>query len=137
MVGDSYDKDKLIDRAARNMEKAYAPYSNYNVGAALIGKSGTIYDGANIEMCIHRATHAERMAIVNAVFWGEREFIAIAVVTDDPKAPYPCGQCRQDLAEFDLYNDGRLEIIAANLDGLVRKSTLAELLPERFGPGNL
>ncbi len=133
-------KLSLVERAQHNLARGYAPYSNgYRVGAALIAASGRIYDGANIEMCIHRATHAERVAIDQAVFHGEREFKAIAVVTDDlsDSPSYPCGQCLQDLTEFDVDRSGRLIIIAGNLLGVVRESTLDRLLPERFGPANL
>lgn len=85
------------------------------------------------ENAIYRATHAEKLALDNAVFNGEREFEAIAVVVEGD-VTFPCGQCLQDLTEFD---DGKLIIIAANLKGIVEKSTLAELFPKRFGPKNL
>ena len=127
---------QMIERAKANLSKAYAPYSNYHVGVALLAKNGAIYDGANIENCVHRATHAERLALDNAVLAGEREFLTLVVVTDDEKAPFPCGQCRQDLAEFDKDGAGRLEIIAVNLKGYMERSTLDELLPKRFGPAN-
>jgi len=127
----------LIEQAKSNLVKAFAPYSKYKVGTALLAASGKVYDGINVETCIYRATHGERMAMDRAVYDGEREFLAIAVVTDDPKAPFPCGQCLQDLTEFDNSAQGELEIIAANLKGYVRKTSLAQLLPERFGPTNL
>ena len=129
--------DQLIQLATKARENAYAPYSGYKVGAALLAESGAIYEGVNIEMVIYRTTHAERFAIDVAVKAGERKFLALAVVTDDPSAPYPCGQCLQDLTEFDVDANGDLEIIAANLQGIRGKKYLRELLPERFGPANL
>ena len=129
--------DELVQLATKARESAYVPYSGYKVGAALLGESGAIYEGTNIEMVIHRTTHAERFAIDTAVKAGERKFIALAVVTDDSSAPYPCGQCLQDLTEFDADATGDLEIIAANLQGIRGRKYLRELLPERFGPANL
>jgi len=126
----------LIERAKSNRRMAYAPYSEYLVGVALLAESGKAYDGANMENCIHRCTHAERVAIDQAVFHGERRFSVIAVVTDSPEPAFPCGQCLQDLTEFDD-GKGNLKIIAANLEGVVRESLLKELLPVRFGPANL
>ncbi|MEA3514388.1 MAG: cytidine deaminase [Nanoarchaeota archaeon] len=122
----------LIEQASANMQKAYAPYSGYKVGAALLASSSKVYDGANIEGMVYRATHAEKLALDCAVMAGERQFIAIAVVTNDPIPAFPCGQCLQDLAEFDNGGKGYLEIIAANPEGKIRRSTLAQLLPERF-----
>jgi cytidine deaminase len=127
----------MVERAKAARPRAYVPYSSYKVGVCILGKSGSFFDGVNIENAIYRGTHAEKLALDKAVMEGEREFIALAVVTDDPKAPYPCAQCLQDLTEYDINGSGALEIIAANLNGFVRKSSLAELLPERFGPANL
>ena len=128
---------KLIDTARLNMKKSYSPYSKFKVGVALLAKSGKIYDGTNIEVVVHRATHAERLALDSAVMNGEREFIALAVATDDKNASFSCGQCLQDLTEFDFDCKGSIIIIATNLNGKVRKSTLNKLLPERFGPANI
>jgi cytidine deaminase len=127
----------MVERATSVRPKAYVPYSGYKVGVCILGKSGQFYEGVNIENAIYRGTHAEKLALDKAVMEGEREFIALAVVTDDPKAPYPCAQCLQDLTEFDIGGSGALEIVAANLNGLVRRANLAQLLPERFGPANL
>ena len=129
--------EQLIKQAIANMQKAYAPYSGYKVGAALLASNGKVYDGANMENIIYRATHAEKLALDCAVMNGERQFIAIAVVTDNQNPPFPCGQCLQDLAEFDTDGKGSLEIIAANLDGKINKSTLGQLLPKRMGPYDL
>ncbi len=129
------DVNDLVKEATEARESAYAPYSGYKVGAAVLTKSGRTYPGANVERVTHDATHAERYAVDSAVLAGERDdIIAIAIVTDDPTTPYPCGKCRQDLREI---NNGDLEIIAANLSGTVRRTTLKELLPDCFGPDNL
>ena len=125
--------DLLVAEARNALQKAYAPYSKFKVGAALLAKSGKIYSGANIENAIYRATHAEKFALDTAVFNGEKEFEAIAVAVDG-KPAFPCGQCLQDLTEFD---DGKLVVLATNLERVVEKSTLAKLFPKRFGPKNL
>ena len=130
------DYSKLILEAKKAREKAYAPYSKYKVGAAILAKSGKIYCGANFENVIYRGTHAEKFALDTAVMAGEREFIAVAITLDDALLPFPCAQCLQDLTEFDN-GDGKLVIITSNPAGKSRESTLAKLLPERFGPKNL
>ena len=130
-------EQKLVEQASANMLKSYAPYSGYKVGAALLASSGKVYDGANIEGIVYRATHAEKLALDYAIMSGERQFIAIAVVTNNQVPAFPCGQCLQDLAEFDNGGKGSLEIIAANPEGKVRKSTLGLLLPESFGLNSL
>ncbi|MBW2973877.1 cytidine deaminase [Candidatus Woesearchaeota archaeon] len=127
--------DKLIYRATKARDFAYAPYSGYSVGAALLAKSGQIYSGANIERATHDATHAERYALDSAVLANEREFVAIAVVTAGIDAEFPCGKCRQDLTEFD--SKGDLEVIAVTLGGKVQRMLLRELLPNSFGPAAL
>lgn len=136
----SDSEEHLIRIATEWRKKAYAPYSKYKVGVALFARDElgdpAIYGGANVETCVHHTSHAERVAIDQAVLEGYRNFVEIAVVTDDRKIAYPCGLCLQDLTEFDD-GSGRLKIIAVNLKGDVRKSTLRELLPERFGPVNL
>lgn len=125
-------EEKLIEEARAGREKAYAPYSKYFVGAALLAKSGEIYAGANVENAVYRATHAEKVALIMAVSAGEREFLAIAIVTAN--AGFPCGDCRQDLAEF---VDGSFELIGANLEGEIVRAKFGDLLPEPFGPKNL
>lgn len=125
---------QLINEAAKVRERAYAPYSNYKVGAALLGKSGKIYTGCNVENASYGAAIcAERSAVVKAVSEGERMFTALAVVTDSPKPGAPCGICRQFLSEFGL----DLRIILANLQGVTIESTLREYLPAAFTPDNL
>jgi len=120
---------------ARN--NAYVPYSKYKVGACVLTITNRYYAGANIENVISRATHAEKLALDIACMAGEREIVAVLVITDDPKAPFPCAQCLQDITEFDIDGKGSIEIIATNIEGVIRKSTLNELLPQRFSPSNL
>lgn len=121
----------LIDKAIKAREGAYAPYSKFKVGAALITKGGNIYLGANIENASYSLTNcAERTAMFNAVFNGEREFEAIAIVGGDDKLKLcpPCGACRQVMSEF---CKGDFKIIL--FDGKEEKIyTLDELLPLRF-----
>lgn len=121
-------RDQLKNAALDARSWAYAPYSKYDVGAALMTTSGKIYDGVNIENASYSATVcAERVAVFKAVSEGERQFIAIAVATSN--AGSPCGVCRQVLAEFGL----QTIILLVNKDGdLVRETSVTELLPEAF-----
>jgi cytidine deaminase len=126
-------REKLIASALEARKWAYAPYSNYQVGAALLTTSGKIYDGVNIENAAYPDTIcAERVAIFKAVSEGEREFEAIAVVTSN--AGSPCGSCRQVMAEF-----GRdtLVVIADTQGGVTHQLKLSELLPDAFKPEDL
>jgi cytidine deaminase len=132
MIADE-TRDKLIASAREARKWAYAPYSNYPVGAAVLTASGRIYDGVNIENAAYPDTIcAERVAIFKAVSEGEREFEAIAVVTSN--AGSPCGSCRQVLAEFGL---DTLVIIASTDGQVTRQMRLGELLPEAFGRRDL
>jgi cytidine deaminase len=123
---------ELIRLAAQARERAYAPYSRYAVGAALLCKSGRVYTGCNVENAVYSLTVcAERVAILKAVSEGEREFSTIAVVTSNGGTP--CGSCRQVLAEF-----GRdIRVLIASSERLVATQTVAELLPAAFGPQDL
>ena len=124
--------EELIDLAKQVRKKAYAPYSRYKVGAALLGKSGKIYTGCNVENASYGHTIcAERAAIVKAVSEGEREFEAVAVVTKNGGSP--CGACRQVLSEF----SPELIIYIADKDGAYRTTTLKKLLPDSFTPAHL
>jgi cytidine deaminase len=126
-------RTKLIEAAIQARDWAYAPYSHYRVGAALLTASGKIYEGVNIENAAFSATVcAERVAIFKAVSEGERDFVAIAVATRDGGAP--CGVCRQVMSEF-----GQQTIVLMVDDSarLVGEAPLAELLPGAFLPGNL
>ncbi len=95
------DYNVLIQKAKAAMEFSYSPYSKFKVGAALASKSGKIYTGCNIENASYGATNcAERTAIFKAVSEGETDFSAIAIVSSDGGPTYPCGICRQVIAEF-------------------------------------
>ena len=122
-------KEQLVDMAKKAREYAYAPYSKFKVGAALLTKSGKVFTGCNVENSSFGASMcAERVAVFKAVSEGEREFEAIAVVTDTVNPAMPCGMCRQVLSEFSL----DIKIYAANLDGKIKSTTLRELLPFAF-----
>jgi len=126
--------DELIKQATVAREGAYAPYSHFRVGAALLGKSGRIYSTGNIENASSGADIcAERAAISKALSFGEREFDAIAIVGDTPEPLSPCGICRQTLIEFgeDIF------VIMANLKGDAAMSTASELLPLAFTKSSL
>lgn len=126
-------RKELIKEAMSARPMAYAPYSNYCVGAALLTESGRIYIGVNIENAAYPATIcAERVAIFKAITDGERDFLALAVVTEN--GGYPCGSCRQVLSEFGLDT----VVIIADKDGnLVEETSVRSLLPGAFTPGYL
>ena len=124
---------ELIQGAIECRKHAYAPYSHYLVGAALLTKSGRIFSGVNVENAAYPTTIcAERVAVFKAISEGERDFIAIAVVTSNGGPP--CGSCRQVLAEFNSNMD---VLIADDKGNLVTKTTVAELLPSAFTPNKL
>ncbi|MDO9391804.1 MAG: cytidine deaminase [bacterium] len=124
----------LVKVAKEAKQKAYAPYSKFKVGAALLAKSGKVYTGCNVENASYGLTCcAERNAVFQAVGRGERDFIAIAIVSDSPEPTAPCGACRQVLHEF----SPELEVIMAGAKGKVRTRKLKELLPDSFGPKSL
>jgi len=124
------ERQALIHLANEARRRAYVPYSNYPVGAALRTKSGKLFTGVNVENAAYPTTMcAERTAVFTAVTAGEREFEVIAVVTDNGGTP--CGSCRQVLAEFGLDTI----VLIANGDGiLVQETTVGELLPGAFTP---
>lgn len=129
---------ELMQCAIEARKKSYSPYSNFRVGAALLGKSGKVYTGCNVENAAYTPTNcAERTAVFKAVSEGECEFASIAIVggmyEDIADFCAPCGVCRQVLAEF---CDGDFRIIMGNPDD-IRVSTLAELLPFSFGKNDL
>lgn len=122
----------LIADAIEAAKNSYSPYSHYPVGAALLTTGGKIYRGCNIENAAYGCTVcAERTAILKAVSEGERHFEAIAVVTTNGGSP--CGPCRQVMREF----APQLTVIIANMQGQARICTLADLLPDSFGPEHL
>ncbi|SRR5690606_17707546 len=131
MVSES-QRAELEKVACSSREKAYAPYSNFHVGASVLGESGTIYSGANIENASYSPTVcAERVAIFRAVMAGERQIRAVAVCTENGVTP--CGVCRQVMREFAV--DLPVYIIDGN--GQSRETTLQQLLPDSFGPEQL
>ena len=117
--------EHLIDAAGRARSHAYAPYSKFAVGAALLGKSGKIFTGCNVEnVSLGLTICAERNAVAAAIAAGEKEFVAIAVVTDFHEPVFPCGACRQVLAEF--HHD--LQIITSTIKGRTESALLSGLL---------
>lgn len=126
-------KEILIERARLVRKQAYAPYSGYPVGAALLGASGEIYEGVNVENAAFPSSMcAERTAVFSAVARGEQEFEAIAVVSENGGSP--CGSCRQVLSEFGLET---IVVIADAKGEVQREMSVAELLPSSFGPEEL
>ena len=131
----------LIISAMEARKKAYAPYSNYMVGAALLTADGRIYRGCNIENAAYTPTNcAERTAFFKAVSEGERKFTAIAIVGGAEDATEfdwcaPCGVCRQVMEEF--CDESTFEIVLARSAEEYEVYTLGELLPKGFGPHNL
>lgn len=126
-------RQKLVEAARQARGWAYAPYSKYGVGAALLTASGKIYDGCNVENAAYPTTMcAERVTVFKAVSQGEREFEAIAVVTSN--GGMPCGSCRQVLAEFGLET---LVLVADDNGQIVLETTVRELLPGAFTPRDL
>jgi cytidine deaminase len=124
---------ELIAAATTIRERAYAPYSEFKVGAALLAESGQVYTGCNVENATYgESICAERTAIVKAVSAGERKFSAIAVVTENGVSP--CGACRQVMMEF----APDMAVIIADTQGHVRvTTTVRELLPYGFTPDQL
>jgi cytidine deaminase len=122
-------REELIGRAREALSRAYAPYSAYAVGAAILAE-GEIYVGVNVENASYGLTIcAERAAAVAAVTAGKRHFDAIAIAVGKGRAT-PCGACRQFLREFGL----RYPVYLVSSDGSVKTFTLEDLLPESFGP---
>ena len=127
-------KKKLIEKAVAILPNAYAPYSKYAVGAAVLTASGKIYQGVNIENAAYPSSIcAERSAIFSAVSDGERQLLGIAVATRN--AGSPCGACRQVMREF---GGKDLPVLIVNEQGeLAEETSLLELLPRSFGPEEL
>ncbi|RYD45844.1 MAG: cytidine deaminase [Verrucomicrobiaceae bacterium] len=121
------DWDELVESAWRVRESAYAPYSNFRVGAALLAEDGRIFSGSNVENISYGLTIcAERVAVGAAVAGGARRFIALAVVADTGVPISPCGACRQVLAEFNVplvLLANRTERIEFSLEELLPRAT--------------
>lgn len=127
------DVSEAVARARENRNRAYAPYSKFTVGAALITEDGTIFHGVNVENASYGlGICAERTAAVSAVAAGHRAFKAIAVAGPESTVTAPCGACRQFLNEF----NPELVVAYTTPDG-VTVTTLDRLLPDAFGPKNL
>ena len=121
--------DALLKAASLARQKAYAPYSNFAVGAAVEAASGKIYSGCNVENAAYGLTNcAERTAIFNAVSCGESQLVRILVLADTAEPIAPCGACRQVMWEFKIQ-----EVILYNMAGNYKVFGLAELLPYAFG----
>lgn len=126
-------RDKLISLAQEVRKNAYAPYSNYAVGSALLTDSGAFYEGANVENAAYSTSIcAERSAIFNAVSNGERKIVALAVVTHN--AGSPCGACRQVLSEF---GEDVLVLMVNEKGEVILETSLRDFLPHSFGPEDL
>ena len=124
-----FNLEELIDKAKEARERAYAPYSCFQVGAALLTKKGNLYLGCNVENGSYGLTLcAERAAIASAVAGGEKEFEALAIVAETEGLITPCGACRQFIYEF----SSTLTILTANLSGTYRQMRVMDLLPEAF-----
>ncbi|MBM3130202.1 MAG: cytidine deaminase [Chloroflexi bacterium] len=128
------DLENLVTRARAARQNAYAPYSRYAVGAAVLAKSGKIYTGCNIENAAYPSgLCAERVAIFKAVSEGEREFTALAVVTANAGAM--CGACRQVLSEFAA--DDAVIVLAPARGKRRKRVTMKRMLLDRFGAMHL
>ena len=122
----------LMDMARAAMRLAYCPYSKYAVGAALLARDGRVFTGCNVENASFGLTLcAERVAVTAAVAAGCRDFAALAVSASGAAFPYPCGACRQVLAEF-CAQDFPVFIADAKAESAIRQHTLGELLPFAF-----
>lgn len=126
-------KKTLIQEALEVRENAYAPYSTYQVGAALRTKKGNVYTGANVENAAYSVTMcAERAAVFSAIAAGEREFDALVVATRNGGTP--CGSCRQVLSEYGL----DIQVLMVDEAGEIkRETTVRDLLPSAFRSGDL
>lgn len=127
------DQSELLKIAAEARNSAYAPYSKFQVGAALLAENGAVFTGCNVENASYGLTNcAERTAVFNAISEGVKDFTAIAISV--PGGGSPCGACRQVLNEF----NPQLKIYLGDENGrLVSETTLDVLLPDAFGPENL
>jgi cytidine deaminase len=121
---------ELIEKAIEVRERAYVPYSNFGVGAALLTKSGKVYTGCNIENAAYPVSLcAERVAIFKAISEGETEFVELAVVADTERPVPPCGSCRQVMSEF---FDSEMNVHLTNLNRNTMTVKMEELLPFSF-----
>lgn len=128
------DWDALRQAAVRAQANAYAPYSKFDVGAALLTDDGRVFTGANVENASYGLSQcAERSAVGAAISAGARRFVALAIVAPGPRPSSPCGTCRQVLAEF----PPSFEVRSYSSSGASLESTVAELLPHVFDKSQL
>lgn len=125
-----------LSKTARNIwANAYAPYSNFKVGAALRAASGTVYCGVNVENVAYpEGTCAEAGAIAAMVAGGDTKITEVYVIADSPDPVPPCGGCRQKLAEF---ADGSVLVTMATINGMEKTMTVSELLPGAFSANHM
>ena len=128
------DRARMRERAAAAMEQAYAPYSGFRVGAALLGTNGSIAEGCNVENASYPAgICAERAAVAAAVARGVRTFASIVIYTEAEVPTPPCGMCRQVLVEF----APQLEVVSITSGGAQAQWSMSDLLPAAFTPTSL
>lgn len=124
------DELQIIELARQARDNAYAPYSKFHVGAALLTSDGRVFTGCNIENASYSATNcAERTAFFKAISEGARDFEAIAIISDSPDYITPCGVCRQVMVEFCKPD---FQVFMCQANGSYKKKTLAEIMPEMF-----
>lgn len=122
--------NELIEKARAMLERSYAPYSHFKVGAAILTEDGRVFTGCNVENASYGGTIcAERTAAVKAVSEGAVKFEAVAIVSEAGILTYPCGICRQFLSEF---GDESMRVILCDKDENVKTHTLGELMPHGF-----
>jgi cytidine deaminase len=132
--GDERTVTTLRERAFAAMDRAYAPYSNFKVGAAILSTDGSVTEGCNVENAAYPAgICAERTAVSYAIARGHRTFDAILIATEAEEPTPPCGICRQVLEEF----SPKMLVISVTRDGREARWTLDELLPKAFTPHSL
>ena len=135
-MSDALDQriDELSSAANAAMQRAYAPYSKFRVGAVVLTRSGGIHAGCNVENATYGATVcAERHAVAAAVMAGDTDVIACVITTEQGPPTPPCGICRQVLREFGT----EIAVVSIGADGSSKRWSLAELLPDSFGPEDL
>nr|1UX1_A Chain A, CYTIDINE DEAMINASE [Bacillus subtilis]1UX1_B Chain B, CYTIDINE DEAMINASE [Bacillus subtilis]1UX1_C Chain C, CYTIDINE DEAMINASE [Bacillus subtilis]1UX1_D Chain D, CYTIDINE DEAMINASE [Bacillus subtilis] len=129
------NRQELITEALKARDMAYAPYSKFQVGAALLTKDGKVYRGCNIENAAYSmCNHAEQTALFKAVSEGDTEFQMLAVAADTPGPVSPCGACRQVISELCTKD---VIVVLTNLQGQIKEMTVEELLPGAFSSEDL